>query len=104
MTVDIEELRKVLVILLDVVESNGAAVEILDDFYWDVPGKHRYQVYEPPAELTVGQLTDDWSELRRIGCGEVDALPYALVWAASILRRIGEISCAPVRLSDHLNS
>ncbi len=90
MTVDIEELRRIVATLLDVVESNGTTIEIADDYYWDVPKNDRYKVYVSPAELTVGQLSDDWNELRRIGCGEVDALPYALVWASSILRRIGE--------------
>ncbi|SRR5260221_14206217 len=90
MTVDIEELRKIVAMLLDVVESDRATVEIEDDYYWDVPKDDRYKVYVSPADLTLGQLTDDWNELRRIGRGEVDALPYALVWASSILRRIGE--------------
>jgi hypothetical protein len=90
MTVNIEELRKIVATLLDVVGSNGATVEFADDYYWDVPKDYRYKVYASPAELTVGQLSDDWNELRRIGRGEVDALPYALVWASSILRRIGE--------------
>ena len=97
MTVDIEELRKIVTALLDVLETEGSSVEIADDYYWDVPEKYRYQVYESPAELTVGQLTDDWNELRRISCDEVDPFPYALVWAASILRRIGEVPPAPVR-------
>ncbi len=90
MTVDIEELRKIVATLLDVVASNGTTIDIADDYYWDVPRNCRYEVYESPAELTVGQLTDDWNELRRIGRGEVDALAYALLWASSILRRIGE--------------
>lgn len=90
MTVDVEELRKIVAILLDEVERGGSTVEINDDYYWDVPKDDRYKVYASPTELTLGQLTDDWNELRRIGRGEVDALPYALVWASSILRRIGE--------------
>jgi hypothetical protein len=90
MTVDIEELRTVVATLLDVVERDGTTIEIADDFYWDIPKNSRYEIYVSPAELTVGQLTEDWNELRRIGRGEADALPYALVWASSILRRIGE--------------
>jgi hypothetical protein len=90
MTVDIEELRGIIAKLLDAVELSGTKVEIEADYYWDVPNDGRYDSYTSPAQLTIGQLSDDWNELRRIGRGEAAALPYALVWASSVLRRIGE--------------
>jgi hypothetical protein len=90
MTVDIEELRAIIAKLLDAVETNEAEVEIEADYYWDVPNDDRYDRYASPTQLTIGQLSDDWNELKRIGRGEAAALPYALVWASSILRRIGE--------------
>lgn len=90
MTIDIEELRAIIAKLLDAVETNGAKVEIEADYYWDVPHDDRYDRYASPTQLTIGQLSDDWNELKRIGRGEAAALPYALVWASSILRRIGE--------------
>lgn len=66
--------------LLDVVGGDGAAVEMKDEFYWDVPKDDRCRVYVSPIELTLGQLTDDWNELKRTGRGGIDAVPYALVW------------------------
>jgi TorA maturation chaperone TorD len=90
MIVDIEELRAIIAKLLDAVETNGGKVEIEADYYWDVPNDDRYDSYASPTQLTIGQLSDDWNELKRIGRGDAAALPYALVWASSVLRRIGE--------------
>ena len=90
MTVDLRELRTIITMLLDVAEENGIKVESKRDYYWDVSAEDRYDPYTQPAQLTIGQLSDDWNELRRIGRGETPALPYALVWLASVIRCMGE--------------
>ena len=90
MTINLEELRQIVSVLLDSLEENTNSIAIDADHYWDVPEKARYDNYDTPTELSIGQLTDDWNELQRIGRGETPALPYALVWLSTLLRRIGE--------------
>jgi hypothetical protein len=85
------DLRALVENLLTHLEQTGhQTVDLNDDFYWDVLAKERYDRYESPETLTVGQLTDDWSELTKILEQKSAPLNYALVWLAAILRRIGE--------------
>jgi hypothetical protein len=73
------------------VEASGVKeVEIDEDFYWSIPPETRYSPYEDPGEPTLGQLSDDLSELRAMANGQKDVVGYGLVWLASILRRLGE--------------
>jgi hypothetical protein len=90
MTITVADLRRITQVLLAEVASKGLAVEIDSDFYWDVPSEARYDNYNEPTSLVVGQLTENWDELRRILSGDSEPLPYALVWLAAILRRVGE--------------
>jgi hypothetical protein len=71
-------------------EQRIEAIELTVDYYWEVPEDDRYNVDQKPSEHIVGQLTDDWSELRKVLEGTADPLSYHLVWLAAILRAIGE--------------
>jgi len=79
-----------MVLLQHLEESGQKEFEITEDFYWDVPADKRYEPYEEPKELTVGQLSDDWSEVTHMVNGDRELVAYGLVWLASVLRRIGE--------------
>ncbi len=84
-------LRAISDILLDHLENTGqVSFEVESDYYWNIPFQNRYDQYIHPTELTLGQLSDDWSELEAILSGSRDPIGYALVWYASILSRIGE--------------
>jgi len=82
--------RAALMLLRHLDESGQKEFEIAEDFYWDVPADKRYDPYSEPTQLTVGQLSDDWTEIERITSGEREPLAYALVWLSSVLRRVGE--------------
>lgn len=91
MQVRIATLRALADKLFTHLEQTGhSAIEIDEDYYWDVPAVRRYNPYEKPEELTLGQLSDQWSDLKKILAGEKNVLNYDLVWLAAILRRIGE--------------
>lgn len=91
MKVSATELRRAVDLLLEHIEESGSpVVEIDEDFYWDVPADRRYAPYQKPVELTMGQLSDDWSEIQKIVDGSRQPVGYALVWLSSILRRVGE--------------
>ena len=81
--------------LLSHLESIGVnEVDIAEDFYWDVPASSRYDQYAKPEQHTIGQISDDMSELQRMLDGTAPAVGYGLVWLAVVLRRVGETSIA----------
>ena len=93
MRISVDELRKATLLLLDHLATTGqTSFQVDEDFYWHVPESQRYDSYSEPRRLTVGQLSDDWSELQKIADGQRAPTGTALVWLASILRRIGEKS------------
>ncbi|CAA9340928.1 MAG: hypothetical protein AVDCRST_MAG68-3041 [uncultured Gemmatimonadetes bacterium] len=91
MHVSVAELRESCELLLTHLEQSGSAsVELTSDLYWNVPQDQRYQAYEEPKSLDMGQLSQDWAEVQAIVRGEKEPLGYALVWLSSILRAVGE--------------
>lgn len=91
MKVSTDELRRAVLALLRHLEENGQKeFEIDEDFYWDVPADKRYLPYEEPKGLTIGQLSDNWTEVTQITDGNREPVGYGLVWLAAVLRRVGE--------------
>lgn len=91
MKVDIEEIRKAIDLLLDHVQADVATkVDLSNDYYWSIPRAARIDAYKEPSEFTLGQLSDDLVEIRRIANNETEPHAYALVWLASVLREVGE--------------
>lgn len=71
-------------------EAGNKEFELPVDYYWNIGKEDKYNPYAEPKELTMGQLTDDWKELKQIQAGESQAIGYALVWLGQILIAIGE--------------
>jgi hypothetical protein len=91
MRVTTDELRAAANALLQHLDDTGYGVVDLDaDYYWSVAPDQRYNVYEEPVDLSVGQLSDDLAEVRAIGTGEKEPIGYGLVWLSSVLRAVGE--------------
>lgn len=91
MKVNIEILRATVNRLLDhTKEVNGDVVEVSDDLYWFVPRQSIHVPENEPTGLTLGSLHDDWAEIAAISSGEKEPCGYALVWASSLLRAIGD--------------
>jgi hypothetical protein len=91
MRVTLPELRAITQRLFDHLEAQGTkVVELPADYYWDISKAGRYDPYQRPSELNLGQLTDDWRELTMILEGDKEPIAYALVWLAAILRAVGE--------------
>lgn len=85
------ELRRAAELLLTHLEQQGqSAVEIEQDYYWSIAPEQRYDAYNQPGELSMGQLSDDWAEVRAIAQGQKEPLGYGLVWLSSVLRAVGE--------------
>lgn len=91
MDVHIKELRAVADKLFrHLLESGHETIDLPQDLYWSIPKEARYDPYSQPTELTLGQLSDDLAELKRIESGEVEPLSFALVWLAAVIRAVGE--------------
>lgn len=91
MKVQIKVLRAALNHLLDhAKQMKGEVIDINADLYWFVPKDILHEPASAPTELTLGSLDDDWSEVSAIGNGAKEPFGYALVWASTILRTIGD--------------
>ena len=73
-------------------EAGADAVDLSDDFYWFIPREERYNPHAAPRNMTMGQLTDDWNEVRKIANGDAPPIAYSLCWLAAILTAAGERS------------
>lgn len=95
MKLRIDELRAAATLVLDRLEQTaGAEIDVNADYYWDVPIRFRYDVYNEPSELTIGQLSDDLDHVRGIAVGREDPIPYHLVWIASVMAYVGATATA----------
>ncbi len=84
---DLEQLTKKMFEYIKDQEIQSITIE--KDFYWNVSYEEKYDSYQEPAELDVGQLTDDWQELLNILNGKSELCNLAFVWLAQILHAIG---------------
>ena len=90
MKISVRELRAISNKLWDHLEAEGhSEIDLVHDFYWNIPAEALYDLNQPPAEHTVGQLYDDWSDLQRLLDPDPDILTYDLVDLSAIMREIG---------------
>jgi hypothetical protein len=91
MRITTDELRRATLAVLAHLERTGrGTIELDADYYWSIAPEQRYDVYTRPDDLSIGRLSDDWAEVAAIARGDEDAVGYALVWLASVLRAVGE--------------
>jgi hypothetical protein len=90
MKIQVDTVRQAVNLLLDlVIEMQGNSVEIPNDLYWFIPNECLHET-EKPDRLTLGSLKDDWQEIEKVVEDPDDAVEYALVWCAAILRALGD--------------
>lgn len=65
-------------------------IELPYEYYWDIPKEYLYDSYQEPVHHTLGQLSDDWSDLEKV-LGDVnDPLAHDFVDLAAILKALGQ--------------
>ena len=85
MQINIAEIEKIAFLLLSKFkESKGDTIDLSHDFYWDIPSDELFNPYQEPQNMTLGQLSDDLSEIQRLNTSD-SAIPYDLKRLASIL-------------------
>ncbi|MEZ5042743.1 MAG: hypothetical protein R2828_22810 [Saprospiraceae bacterium] len=89
--VDINEIERALINLLQELRNQkGDMIEIGSvDYYWSIDTDELYDPYHDPAHLTLGQLTDDLQEIKKIANCESEPVSLDLVKMSSILAAIG---------------
>ena len=66
-------------LLFDHLESTiGPVVPIENDHFWLIDAAERREVYVEPTELFIGQVSECWSNLRKVSTDPQDALNYHL--------------------------
>lgn len=89
MKVNIDEIKKVVTLLLsNLKESKGNEIELRGDFYWDISSDQLYNPYDEPSDLSLGQLSDDLTEISRLSALSDEAIPYDLKRIAEILKAL----------------
>ena len=88
--IEIVELRRAFESVMDHLEqASGATIEVPQDFFWSLPGDAIFEVTERP-ELTIGQLTESWHNLKGERDGDSQStVDYAVVWLGDIMKGIG---------------
>ena len=71
-----------------------AVAELPEDYYWEISEEQRYDPAQNPKDLRLGQLSEDWDRVQQIVKGDAPPVGYALVWLASLLRKIGSANVA----------
>ena len=95
MTVELSELQTALSVLFSHLQQQGVrSVEVEQDYYWNIQLDEVYDPLKDPKNFDLGQLTHDWEQLQSIADGSSPAIGYGLVWAAALLRYIGESNVA----------
>ncbi|NOI65478.1 hypothetical protein [Vibrio sp. 99-8-1] len=91
MVVDIETLQNAMLQVFEHLKHQGInSLDIDSDFYWNIEKKQRYDPYQMPNDIDLGQLSDSWDEIQKIASGEREPIGYALIWIASLYQYIGE--------------
>lgn len=84
MAINIEELKQITLRVLSEIQScRGNEIELVEDYYWDIPRAARYNPYEEPKQLSLGQLSFDEEEVKRLLRTD-DAVAYDLKRIAAI--------------------
>lgn len=87
--VDLAALRAATAALLDhLSELEGGEIFLEHDMFWSISSPAIFNVYERPEDLSIGQLSESWDNVRRM-VDDDRLLAYGLVWLADVLRAIG---------------
>ncbi len=88
MKVNIDEIQQItLHLLAKLKQSKGNEIDLKSDYYWNISIDELYKPYNEPANLTIGQLSDDLNELKK-GMRSDDSIPYDLKRLSEILKAL----------------
>jgi hypothetical protein len=87
--IKIDDLEKITKLLLEQLrQSTGEVIEFDVDYFWHVTHEERYDPYTDPKNLTLGQVSDDLTELGRLLKRKDETIYYDFERLANILAAI----------------
>ncbi|SEC45045.1 hypothetical protein SAMN04489745_2901 [Arthrobacter woluwensis] len=86
--IDKSLLNEAFQILIEHVSDGSQSVDIDGDYFWSVPPSVQEDMNSDP-ELTVGQYSECLEHLESVVEDPENAVGYALVWLADVLRAVG---------------
>lgn len=85
----INEIQEIVTLLLSKLkEQKGNEIKLENDFYWDILSDELYNPYDDPKTISLGQLSDDITEVDRLTKSKDEATPYDLKRIAEILKAL----------------
>ncbi|MCR9053527.1 MAG: hypothetical protein ACE362_02300 [Phaeodactylibacter xiamenensis] len=89
--IDINEVEKALQNLLaELRKQKGDVIEMEPvDYYWSIDRDELYNPYNDPTHLTLGQLTDDLEEIKKLADSGAAPVAQDLVKISSVLAALG---------------
>ncbi len=91
LNINLSEIEQALSTLLEALRRReGETIELGPvDYYWAIPSEERYAAYQEPSRFTLGQLSDDIEEIRRLARGEAPPTSLDLVKLSAVLAALG---------------
>ena len=88
MKIKISEIETTVSLLLTMLkDSIGEEIALDNDYYWEILSEDMYNPYVEPTNFTLGQLSDDITEIRRLKTTG-DAIGYDLKRISRILNAL----------------
>jgi hypothetical protein len=92
-TIDIEEIRQAVNVLLDHLRDRGIRkVELREDYYWEIDAAKLYDATNEPTEFSIGSLFDDLESIQPLAAGNDQPVVPLLLKIAPLLRYIGDVA------------
>lgn len=83
--ISVAQIRDTLVALLDHIRDNyGDTIEFESDYFWSIPDAAKFDVYNKPEELTIGQVSEVCDHLAKLGTSPENLATYQLHWFAQL--------------------
>ncbi len=90
MKVSTDEIQVLVRTLCDYLDQSGRSELFLEgDYYWEIDSEQLQMLDNEPADFSMGQLTENWSDLQKIASGDNPPIGYAFVWLGHILTSLG---------------
>ncbi len=68
----------------------GKSIEVENDYFWSIVRDERFDVSKTPTNLTIGQISECWSNLELMLDEPEREITFGLVWLGEIFRSIGD--------------
>jgi hypothetical protein len=87
--ISVDQIQSTLTTLLNHIRDHyGDTIEFTSDYFWSIPDAAKFDVYNKPEELTIGQVSEVCDHLAKLGTSPENLTTYHLHWFAQLLDAI----------------